>query len=101
MIGHGYKVRCLVDICRLIGKSAGDKTLIPQMAPDDKSQRYRLRYWVERNPNADVVHAVDAVVGVVVVPWGHLTCLGFFYKHMFVKHAHSLSFHEVERSHWN
>jgi fatty acid desaturase len=45
----------------------------------------------------DVVHSVNPVVRVVVVPRCYFTCLGFFDQHMLVKHARRLGGHEVKR----
>ena len=71
------------------------------MAASDEAQRNRIWNGVERDPDAHVVHAIDSVIRIVVVPWSDFFGLGFLDEYMLVKHACSGGAHEVERSFGN
>ena len=55
------------------------------MRTGDELHRAIARDGIQGNPQADVLLAIDTVIGLVMVPWGRLFGAGLLHQDMFVK----------------
>ena len=94
-----HKIVRRIDIRRLIFEPLRNESLVPLVAASNEAQCNRIGNGVEWNPNTDVVHAVNSVIRIVVVPWGDFFGFGFFDQNVFVEEATSRCVHQTESGH--
>ena len=64
------------------------------MGTANTAQRNRLRYRIERDPQADILPPLHAVIGLIVVPWRYRTAAGLFHQRVLVEKLRRLRPHQ-------
>ena len=91
MSGTSSKAPALGGVGGLIDELAGHESSAPQVRADDELDPGGARHGIERHPEADVGGAIDAVVGLVVVPRRDLVGVGLLHQCVFVEEAGCLA----------
>ncbi|SBG82034.1 Uncharacterised protein [Klebsiella pneumoniae] len=68
--------------------------LLPAMRPANATQRGGLRHRVQRDPEADVLPAGDAIVRLVMMPGSHRAASGGFDQRMLMEKFRRLRLHK-------
>ncbi|MNT06917.1 hypothetical protein D3C72_1416030 [compost metagenome] len=69
----------------------------PLVGAGHELERGGTRHRIDRNPHADVLHALDVVVGLVLVPRRALARAGLLHEQVVVVQAHGVGAHEPLR----
>ena len=86
-----------LGVRRVVDELARHEPAVPLVRAGDEPHAARRRHRIERDPHAHVLVAVDAVVGLVVVPRGALVSARLLHQRVLVEEAGGGRSHQLLR----
>ena len=84
----GQRLEAGVLAVKRLGVEAGGREAAPpQVRAGDEFRAAVACHRIQRDPDRDILAAIDAVIGLVVVPGGGEFGAGLLHQHMFVEQA--------------
>jgi len=96
-VPHRFETLCTWQIRRVVFETVGDESSTRGMAGAKTAQCNRFGNRIKRYPQTDVVHAIDSVIGIVVVPGSGRDGSRFLHQNVFVEETWTTGSQESTR----